>query len=304
MTPEQSPDGYFVDLYRRYVGEPEGYTDVYVGFSLFFGGIGIGATALLLFLWGSTYEARTLESAYYDLLQPAYALGLLSLPATMLGVVVLLPSDRRTLYGAVGGAAVAALAVAGFLYAYPRHWYFVGDVDYTVEVVTAYAVGLTGLVAATGAALVAHYLELASRAESAEDESADPDEDGGLSMADVREDIDEAMASVELSWGGVEKTDTKRLEFSDDGFDDVSMEPGEGTTTTRLSGVDEQVAGLKGLQGRETSTTASNSTVDDQTAKLTELRERRREEQNRVSDDSSGVLGGVTARVRALLERS
>ncbi|AGB37499.1 DUF7139 domain-containing protein [Natronococcus occultus] len=304
MTTEQPPDGYLVDLYRQYVGEPDGYTDVYAGFALFFGGIGIGVTALLLFLWGSTYEARTLESAYYDLLQPAYALGLLSLPATMLGVVVLLPSDRRTLYGAVGGAMVAVLAVAGFLYAYPRNWYFVGDVDYTVEVVTTYAVGLTGLVAATGAALVAHYLELASRAEPATAEDADADADDGLSMADIREDIDEAMASVELSWGGVEKTDTKRLEFDDDGFDDVSMDPDEGTTTTRLSGVDEQVAGLKGLQGRETSTTASNSTVDDQTAKLTELREQRREERSRSDDGADGVLGRMGTRVRALFDRS
>ncbi|WP_293029061.1 permease [Natronococcus sp.] len=303
MTMEQSPDGYLLELYRRYVGEPEGYTDIYVGFGLFFGGIGIGATALLLFLWGSTHEARTLESAYYDLLQPAYALGLLSLPATMLGVVVLLPSDRRTLYAAAGGAAVTALAVAGFLYAYPYHWYFVGDVDYTVEVVTAYAVGLTGLVASTGAALVGHYLELARRAESAEADEGD-DADDGLTMADIREDIDAAMASVDLSWGGVEKTDHKRLEFDDDGFDDVSMDPEEGTTTTRSSGVDDAVAGLKGLQGRETKTTASSSTVDDQTAKLTELRERRREERNQVDAGSGGVLGGVVARVRTLLGRS
>ncbi|MDG5759382.1 permease [Natronococcus sp. A-GB1] len=299
MTTEQSPDGSLLELYRRYVGEPEGYTDVYVGFGLFFGGIGIGATALLLFLWGSTYEARTLESAYYDLLQPAYALGLLSLPATMLGVVVLLPSDRRTLYAAAGGATITALAVAGFVYAY--HWYFVGDVDYTVEIVTTYAVGLTGLIASTGAALVGHYLELARRAESAEADEED-DADDGLTMEDIREDIDAAMASVDLSWGGVEKTDHKRLEFDDDGFDDVSMDPEQGTTTIRSSGVDDAVAGLKGLQGRETKTTASNSTVDDQTAKLTELRERK--ERNGADTGSSSVLDRVVARVRALLDRS
>jgi hypothetical protein len=70
MSMEQSPDGYLFELYRRYIGEPEGRTDVYVGFGLFFGGIGLAVTALLLFLWASTHEVHTLDSAYYDWIGP------------------------------------------------------------------------------------------------------------------------------------------------------------------------------------------------------------------------------------------
>ncbi len=45
MAAEQAADGYLFDLYRRYIGEPEDRTDVYVGFGLFLGGIGLAIVA-------------------------------------------------------------------------------------------------------------------------------------------------------------------------------------------------------------------------------------------------------------------
>ena len=297
MAAEQAPDGYLFDLYRRYIGEPEDRTDIYVGFGLFLGGIGLAVVALVLFLWGNTYQARS--AAYFAWVGPAYALAMVALPVVMLGIVTLLPSERRVLYTSIGGTTITLAAVAGFLFTYPHHWNGFGN-DYTVEVVAVYAVGLAGITASTGAALIAHYLDMAQQADvvAADDEDDDPD----VTDAEVQQDIDDAMDGVELSWGGVEKSEHKRLSFSEDDFDDVTVDSNAGTTTTRSSGVDAQVAGLKGLKGGETTQTTSSSTVDEQTAKLKELREQQRAEELATADDSSTVET-VTAPFSKLLDR-
>lgn len=297
MAAEQAPDGYLFDLYRRYIGEPEDRADVYVGFGLFLGGIGLAIVALVLFLWGNTHEARS--AGYFAWVGPAYALAMVSLPVVMLGIVTLLPSERRMLYTSIGGAAITLAAVAGFLFVYPRHWNGYNN-DYTVQVVAVYAVGLAGITASTGAALIAHYLDMAQQADvvATDDEDDDPD----VTDAEVQQDIDDAMDGVELSWGGVEKTEHKRLSFSEDDFDDVDVDTNVGTTTTRSSGVDAQVAGLKGLKGGETKQTTSSSTVDDQTAKLKELREQQRAEELATADEKSTVET-VTSPIAKLLDR-
>lgn len=297
MAAEQAPDGYLFDLYRRYIGEPEDRTDVYVGFGLFLGGIGLALVALVLFLWGNTHEARS--AGYFAWVGPAYALAMVSLPVVMLGIVTLLPSERRMLYTSIGGATITVAAVAGFLFVYPHHWNGYGN-DYTVQVVAVYAVGLAGITASTGAALIAHYLDMAQQADVVVSDEEDDDPD--VTDAEVQQDIDDAMDGVELSWGGVEKTEHKRLSFSEDDFDDVDVETNVGTTTTRSSGVDAQVAGLKGLKGGETKQTTSSSTVDDQTAKLKELREQQRAEELATADEKSTVET-VTSPIAKLLDR-
>jgi hypothetical protein len=298
MAAEQAPDGYLFDLYRRYVGEPEDRTDVYVGFGLFLGGIGLAIVGLLLFLWGNTFEARS--AGYFAWVGPAYALAMVALPVTMLGIVVLLPSERRTLYTSIAGVAVTVGAVLGFLAAYPHDWNGYGN-DYTVEIIATYAVGLAGIAASTGAALIAHYLDMAQQADATAVE-ADADDGPAVTDEEVRRDIDDAMDGVELSWGGVERTEHKRLSFSEDEFDGVDVDAG-GTKTVRSSGVDTQVAGLKGLKGGETKTTTSSATVDDQTAKLKELREQRRAEEVATADENDGIVGAVTGSLSKLRER-
>ncbi len=282
MTAERPSEGYLFDLYRRYIGEPEDRTDVYVGFGLFLGGIGFAIVALLLYLWSSTFEPRT--AAHLAWAEPAYALAMVALPVLMLGIVVLLPAERRVLYTSITGVVITTVAVGAFLFAYPENWNGYGA-DYTAEVVAVYAIGLAGITASTGAALIAHYLDMA-RAVTQVDASDGEDDGPEVSDAEIQRDIDDAMDGVELSWGGVEKTEHKRLTFSEEQFDDVSVD-NAGTKTTRSTGVDQQVAGLKGLKGGETKTTTSSTTVDDQTQKLKQLREEQKQAETNAADSGS-----------------
>jgi len=289
--PATSEENYLFDLYRRYVGEPEDRTDVYLGFGLFLGGIGLAVVALVAFLWSVTLERPS--ATYWSVAQLAYAFGMASLPVTMLGIVVLLPSERRVQITSAVGVAVTLAAVVGFVLSYPADWNFHGD-NYTAHVVAVYAVGLAGITASTGAALIAHYL---TRDRIPEVEAQEDDETE-ITDEEIRRDIDEALADVELSWGGVEKREGNRLRFTDEEFDTSGLDVD--AETTRSSGVDSQVAGLKGLKGGERKTTTSPSTVDDQTAKLTELR-KQRERQDAEPDE--GVLASVKRRLGQLAER-
>ena len=299
MAADPPENGRLFALYRRYIGEPEDRTDVYLGFGLFLGGIGLALVGLVLFLWSTTLELRS--DAYFAWVTPAYALVMVALPVTMLGIVVLLPSERRMLYTSIAGTAVTIGATVGFLAVYPEHWNFMQDTDYTVEVTATYAVGLAGLTAATGAALIAHYLDMARHADVATLEDDEDDaESESYSDEEIQRDIDEAMEGVELSWGGVEKTEHTRLEFSENEFEDVDVDV-PAAKTTRSSGVDAQVAGLKGLKGGDSKTTTSSDTVDDQTAKLKELREQQRVEELATADPDPGFLSSVVDRVRSLL---
>lgn len=284
MAAQGHTDGYLFDVYRRYVGEPDGRLDVYVGFGLFLAGVCFALVGLVLFLYSSTFTGRV----RYDVAEPAFALGMLAPPVTMLGITVLLPIERKVLATSIVGAAITVVAVGGFLVAYPEDWNFYGE-NYTVPVVATYAVGLAGISASTGAALIAHYLELARTVEGVD---LDDDEEAEhYTDEEIRGDIDAAMADVELSWGGVEKDDNSKLQFTDHEFEGETLQLG--TKTVRSSGVDEQVAGLKGLKGGDTKTTTSSSTVDDQTAKLRELREQRRKEELE-ANAGGGALAPLT----------
>ena len=296
MAAQRQTDGYLFDLYRQYVGEPESRTDVYVGFGLFLGGIGLAAVALLLFLWSAMLGRGT--SPYWTVAQFSYAFGMIALPVIMLGIVVLLPAERRVLATSGLGVAITLLAVGGFVWAFPDDWNFHGE-NYTIHVVSTYAVGFAALVASTGAALIAHYLDLAASVGRTPEE--DDEDDVHYSDEEIERDIERAMEDVELSWGGVEKNDTTRLSFSDNDLEASNLDTG--AKTVRSSGVDAQVAGLKGLKGGENKTTTSSGGVDEQTAKLKELREQR-EKEKQAADESGGLLSVITqpfARLRARL---
>ncbi len=302
MAAEDPPDGYLFDLYRRYVGEPDDHTDIYVGFGLFVGGIGLAVMALVLFVWGATLEYRSPD--YFTVLRPAYAIGMLSLPTFMLGIVVLLPSERRMRILSAVGTGATVLAALWFVVAYPGDW--LHGADYTAGIIGIYAIGLAGVTAATGASLIGHYLDTAT-ADSEPEEEAEEDEGPAYTDAEIEADIDDAMEGVELSWGGVPKSENKRLTFSDTEFDGSSLDSNLATKTTRSSGVDAQVAGLKGLKGGDTKMARSESTVDDQTQKLKELREKQRAEELATADEDEsavgGALSGLLERLRAVVRR-
>ncbi|WP_435332554.1 DUF7139 domain-containing protein [Haloarchaeobius sp. TZWWS8] len=298
------------DLYERYIGEPDEETDVYLGFGLFFGGIALAIVALGLFVWGGTYEART--PAYFIRMGPAYGFGMLSLPTLIMGIVVLLPVEQRAVYASVTGA-VIDLAAVGFFWvaAYPGNWNGYGA-DYTIPIVAVYAIGLVLVVGSTGAALVAAQLErqrMPGPADIEPMEDDDEDEEESWSDADIQADIDSAMEGVNLSWGGVEKSDNRRLQFDiDDAEIDASGFSQKTATVTRSQGVDSQIANLKAMKGGEKKTATSKSTVDDQTQKLKELRERREREKERKEAASASAqnersVGGLVARVKRALGR-
>ena len=51
MSSSDATDGdVLVGVYRAYIGEPDRRTDVYLGFALFFGGLGVGLLGLFLFV--------------------------------------------------------------------------------------------------------------------------------------------------------------------------------------------------------------------------------------------------------------
>lgn len=276
MERQRLTEEYLFEFYRKYIGEPDEKTDIYLGFGLFIAGIGLGVVGLVLFLWSMTLEAHT--SQYYAWIEPSYALSMLALPVVMLGIIVLLPAKRSVFITGVAGVALAIVAVIGFLFAYPDDWHHYGA-DYTVPIVATYSVGLAAIAGSTGAALIAHYVSIAREVHTPIEERGSEDD---VDDETVRRDIEEAMADVELSWGGVQKTEHRRLQFEEDDFSGAQLNTQ--AKTVRSSGVDEQVAGLKGLKGGERKTTTSTATVDEQTRKLQELRAQQRANDLSTSD--------------------
>jgi hypothetical protein len=276
MAEETGSNERVLALYRRFFGEPESEVEVYVGFALFFGGIAFGALGLALFVWSEIEGGLNLA-----LRQIAIALAMLGLPAFVLSFVVLLPVDRRARYASTAGALFCVVAVGVFVFAYPENWNVkVGSrADYTTEGVTTYAAGLAVLVASAGAGLVEHRLESARTAR--EIREAEDREEESVTEEEVRRDIEEAMKDAELTWGGVERDDTKRItiETDDAGIDRSGFDVTAGNESRRGGeGVDDAVAGLRQLQGGEKKQ-GRGEAVDDQTAALRELRERQRAEQ-------------------------
>ncbi|WP_423750760.1 DUF7139 domain-containing protein [Salinirarus marinus] len=302
-----TPENVLFEWYERYIGDPETETDVYLGFALFFGGIGLGAVGVAVFL---------LSAVVSDPASPAFALREVAvvasaggLPLLLLGVVVLLPGDQRMTYAAVGGLAICLVAVALFVAVYPMHWNVDRAADYSAQGVAIYAIGLVAVVGATGASLVGHQVErvaapggsaAASESGGGSGSAGTGSAGGTVSEEDVRRDIEEAMSGTDISWGGVEKREGRQLQLDTETVDDVDrtvLENAE-ATTTRAQGdnVDAAVSGLRRLQGRETET-ASSTGVDEQTSALTELRKQQQAEEVAERDE------GFVDRARDLFSR-
>jgi len=311
---ESNAENRLLEYYRRYVGDPDRTIDVYAGFGLFFAGIGLGLVGVAIFFYSATLPSEALST--YAVREVAGVAAAVGLPALLLGVVVLLPVDRRMVYLAGVGTAITLVAVGLFTWAYPYYWN-VPDTDYSAQVVAVYTLGLVAVIAATGSALVAHRVERAtgvaaggaagagSAAGGAGGEGSAGGADGAgadgesVTDAEVRADIERELEDAELTWGGVERSETRRLELDTSAVDDVDVDreklAGSATETRTTSGtVNDAVSELKGLQGGETKT-ASGSGTDDQAAKLRELREQQRQEAE--ADDEEG---SVVDRIKGL----
>ncbi|OYR42328.1 permease [Halorubrum sp. Ib24] len=313
---ESNAENRLLEYYRRYVGDPDRAIDVYAGFGLFFAGIGLGLVGVAIFFYSATLPSEALST--YAVREVAAVAAAVGLPALLLGVVVLLPVDRRMVYLAGVGTAITLVAVGLFTWAYPYYWN-VPDTDYSAQVVAVYTLGLVAVIAATGGALVAHRVEratgvaggaagAAAGAGSAAGAVGDDGTAGGaggdgdaVTDAEVRADIERELEDAELTWGGVERTETRRLELDTSAVDDVDVDreklAGSATETRTKSGtVNDAVSELKGLQGGEKKT-ASGSGTDDQAAKLRELREQQRQE-----SEASDEEGSVVDRIRGLFD--
>ncbi|GAB3325817.1 permease [Haloplanus rallus] len=309
MSTDDPPDNVLFEWYGRYIGDPETETDVYLGFALFFGGIALGAVGIAVFFL-SAFASDPGNTAF-ALREVAVVASAGGFPVLLLGIVVLLPGDERMRYAAVGGLVVCLAAVAAFVSVYPMNWNVTRSPDYSAQIIAVYAVGLVAVVGATGAALVGHQVQRASPGERAaevrtatEGGAGDADaEAGGETVSDeqVRRDIDEAMADADLSWGGVSRKETKRLEFDTDTDVEVDREAFENAeaTTVRSSGdgVDDALSNLRKLQGREQKTDSSTG-VDDQTAALTELKQQQQAEEVATEDE-----GSIVDRAKGLFSR-
>lgn len=304
---ESNAENRLLEYYRRYVGDPDRTIDVYAGFGLFFAGIGLGLVGVAIFLYSATLPPEALST--YGVKEVAAVAAAVGLPALLLGVVVLLPVDRRMLYLAGVGTAITLVAIGLFAWAYPYNWNVPDSADYSAQVVAVYTVGLVAVIAATGGALVAHRVERATgvaaagaagggaggtgAAGSGASGAAGAGGDGeAVTDAEVRADIERELEDAELTWGGVERSETRRLELDTSAVDDVDVDreklAGSATETRTTSGtVNDAVSELKGLQGGEKKT-ASGSGTDDQAAKLRELREQQRREAE--ADDEGSVV--------------
>lgn len=289
-------------VYRRHLGEPERDLDVYLGFTLFIGGLTLGIAGLLLF---GVEQVLATDGPLWALRELAFVVAALGLPTLLFGVTVLLPVDRRASYAAGVGFAFTLVAAAFFVSVYPSQWNVTTGQDFALQGVLVYAVGLVTVIAATGAALVSYHVERTRTAPVAddvdsvdEDDVTEPDEEAIAAQA--QRDYEEAMEDADISWGGVEKTDvSRRLSVDTSEIDDVDtsgFDP-DNATETRSSGssVDSAVDGLNSMRGSDPEAERSSGTTDDQATALAELREQQaHEEQQR--KQSEGVVDRLKRR--------
>ncbi|GAD51341.1 hypothetical protein MBEHAL_0101 [Halarchaeum acidiphilum MH1-52-1] len=299
-----------VRVYRRYLGEPERLVDVYVGFGLFFAGVTLGVLGAVVFGWSSTVPASVLF--HWQLREVAGTLALVGLPAFLLSIPVLLPVDRRAMYAAGLGAVVCLVGVGVFVASYPKHWNVQGTADYSTLGVLVYSVGLVVLVGAGGAGLVTDRVERARQAGSAavgsgggnggsDGGTASAESEGTVTDEQVERDIEDAMSTSELSWGGVEKTKTTRLNLGTGGEEEEversNLTP-ENANVSRSESVDTAVSGLQKLRGNEEPEEATGEGADDQVAALQELRKKQQAEEVATADGE-----GVVDRMKSFLGR-
>lgn len=127
-------DRKLVELYYRYVGEPERMRDVY-GYWLFLLGCLAGLIGVALYLF-----EQAIQPGNFAIREVAIVLAAFGLSVVLLGIVVLLPVRRRGILASVIGFLIAVGAIGAFTQVYPSAWYV--PPDYSAEIIAIYTVGI------------------------------------------------------------------------------------------------------------------------------------------------------------------
>lgn len=135
---DEFESGRLFELYTRYVTEPESKRDVY-GYTILVVGYILGMTGMAVYLVGPT--GGELDATTFLAREIAFATAGVGLVSTLLGIVLMLPVQRRgIILGGIG--TVTALTAAGwFIIAYPSNWGF-GTPDYSSAIITMYTIGV------------------------------------------------------------------------------------------------------------------------------------------------------------------
>jgi len=141
MAASDIEGGRLVELYHRYVGEPDSKRDVY-GYWLFLLGTVAGILGFLI------YEAGVLLAGpNWGLRRIAITLAAAGGVSGLLGIVILLPVRRNAMKAALVGTAIALLSLPVFWAVYPGSWNVTQGTDWAPVIIAVYSLG-AGTVAA------------------------------------------------------------------------------------------------------------------------------------------------------------
>ncbi|WEL21392.1 hypothetical protein [Halorhabdus sp. BNX81] len=107
------------DVYQRRIGAVASRRQVLAGLTLFAAGLGLVAVGVVL---ATTGLRTTLGLGVYDAREWAGIFAGLGLPATFVGLFVVLPTSRLTRATIAIGSSLTVFAVALFTHAYPMQW--------------------------------------------------------------------------------------------------------------------------------------------------------------------------------------
>ncbi len=135
MSNEELHGRWLLQLYYRYVGEPERMRDVY-GYWLFLFGCLCGLAGIMAYLVEQAVVPGDLVVR-----QAAIVSAATGLAVALFGIVVLLPVRRKGILASLVGVLVAFVGIGLFWTVYPHAWY-VGP-DYSAEIIAVYGSGIT-----------------------------------------------------------------------------------------------------------------------------------------------------------------
>jgi hypothetical protein len=284
----EDPGAIFREIYRQLIGPIEDRREVYLGFGLFFIGVGLVLVSIVAFLWSTTYPSA--DPVKYVFREIAVTAGASGIPVILLSTAVLLPVSRRVDIIGTGGVITCLFATTQFVAVYPRATAWNQSSSFIVSV---YAVGAVIVLTAAGTALSGYRIEMVANAtatqksETSDSEATSESDNNEDEISDerVERQIENAMAAAELTCGGVERDDGQTLQFTtnEDEYDARNVTEA-GVKESRGGSVDDAVEGLQGLRGDKRETESGSDTSEQATA-LSDLRANLDESADKVGEN-------------------